>query len=643
MRSGACQRTQRPDAETRARLRILSTTDLHMSLLPYDYLADRPVDGPALSQLAGLIARLRAQEPATLLFDSGDFLQGGPMGDLLGIPGNTEPAGMHPMIAAMNALGYDAVTLGNHEFNYGLDYILRCIEGATFPVVSSNLVRRLGPTPLQDEPVASPCTMLSRPMRLADGRQKTLRIGIIGLAPPQTVQWEAEKLQGQVAARGMVEAAQAWQAELRARGADLVLALAHTGIGADDDMAGAENAALALARLPGIDALLMGHMHEVFPGVAFRGHPQTDPRAGRIAGRPAVMAGQGGSHLGIIDLDLRVNLAGAWRIAGSHVQVQPARSECPDGSRLDHEPAAARVRKAVQTAHSRTLAHVRAVLGHTDTALHSFFALLGDSPVQRVVARAHRHWLQHASGAELPPGVPVLVAVPCYRTGGAGGPDAYTNVPPGPLAMRHMHDLYPFPNLLAALHLSGAEIRDWLERVAGLYCGLPRTQDDGQTAQHLTDGNVAGWNYDVIDGLDYGIDLSAPPLFDACGARVGTGAGRIRELCFGDRPVRDADRFVLVTSSFRANGGGPFPVIGADRRIHVRPTYGRDALASHFSDSPQFGPLRPARRRFVPQPGRSVLFETAPAAQSCLDEIADYRPQPCGMSNEGFLRLRLHL
>jgi len=613
-----------------------------MHLLPYDYLADRPADVPALSRLAGLIARLRAELPATLLLDSGDFLQGGPMGDLLGIHLGSDAASPHPMIAAMNALGYDAVTLGNHEFNYGLDYLLRCIAPAQFPVVTSNLVRRLGPTPLADQPLARPFALLCRKMLMSDGSERTLRIGILGLAPPQTVRWEAARLRGQLEARGIVEAARVWQAALRAQGADLVLALAHTGVRAGPQPPDTEHAAIPLAQLPGIDALLLGHVHAVFPGTDFDGLAEVDGGSGTLAGRPAVMAGHGGSHLGVIDLDLDHGATTGWRVAGAAVRVIPAEADTavtdPTETTGSSQPCA-EVRRAVEHAHVRTLAHVRSVIGHSEVALHSYFALLGDSPAQRTVAMALRQWLYRSAGTDLPAGEPVLVAVPGFRTGGVIGPEGFTDVCAGPLAMRHSHDLYPFPNQLAVLRLTGDDIREWLERVASLYVGLP----PGGEEVTLTDGTVAGWNYDMIDGLDYRIDLSAAPLFDCTGEAVGTGPGRIRDLRCTGRPVQGDDRFVVVTSSFRANGGGPFRAFAADCHIPVRPTYGRDAVAALFRDRPRLAALPPGERRFVPQAGRSVIFETGPGALLHLGDIAAYRPEPCGRTRKGFLRLRLHL
>ena len=121
-------------------LRVIETTDLHQHLLPYDYYADRPLDGIGLAHAAHLIDAARAEAANALLFDNGDFLQGTPMGDLVAYEKGLREGDLHPVMAAMNALQFDAITLGNHEFNYGLDFLMKALTGAAFPVV---FVRRL--------------------------------------------------------------------------------------------------------------------------------------------------------------------------------------------------------------------------------------------------------------------------------------------------------------------------------------------------------------------------------------------------------------------------------------------------------------------------------------------------------------------
>ena len=274
---------------TEIAVRILATSDLHMTLRGFDHYADTPRDGIGLARVATLIHAARAEVPGAvvLLLDNGDSLQGTP----LDTPA-LEIDGGHPFLRCLADLGYDAMGLGNHDFNFGLGVLAEAIARAPCPVLCANAVRRDG-----GAFGAVPGVVLDR-----DTPQGPLRVGVLSVLPPQTEMWDAEILQGALAVADMVPAAEAVAADLRARGADLVIALAHTGLGEDTFVPGQENALQALAALPGIDALVGGHTHLLLPdpGAA----PGSAEAEGRFAGRPVAMPGSAGSHLAVIDLTL---------------------------------------------------------------------------------------------------------------------------------------------------------------------------------------------------------------------------------------------------------------------------------------------------------------------------------------------------
>ena len=284
-------------------LRILATTDMHMNVLPYDYLADRPSGRGGLARTASLIARRRAEVDNCLLLDNGDFLEGTPLGDFAA----RRTAGMdrpHPAIAAMNALAYDAAALGNHDFSFGLAFLRGATDRARFPVLAANLHVRRGRG-------FAPYAIVDRSLRDVAGRQVPMRIGLVGFLPPQTAEWDRD-LSSDLICDDIVATAGRIVPQMRRAGAQIVIALAHTGIGDPAARPGMENAATALAATPGIDAVIAGHTHQVFPGRDFRAIPGIDPQRGTLAGKPAVMAGFGGSHLGVIDLRLRRDGAGGF-------------------------------------------------------------------------------------------------------------------------------------------------------------------------------------------------------------------------------------------------------------------------------------------------------------------------------------------
>lgn len=623
------------DTTVRCHLRLLATSDVHGAILPYDYASGRDGTAYGLARTASLISRARREAPGgCLLVDNGDFLQGTPLSDLHDIAGES---GRHPVITAMNRLGYDAVTLGNHEFNFGLPALRAALDQATFPVICSNALARRGAQVADDVTLLPPSVMVERELHDRTGARHRLRVGLLGLLPPQIMAWDRFHLARDVCARDIIETAAARVPMLRAEGADLVVLLAHTGLEHGDAGIEAENAALSLARLPGVDAIIAGHSHEVFPDPAAASRADgPDHRAGTFFGVPAVMAGFRGSHLGVIDLDLIPGPRG-WRVAGHRVE---ARAVAPGGARPPAPPDPAII-AAVRRSHAATLAYMRAPLGRTSRPIHSYLSRYRcDLPVL-LVAEAQRAAVARALTGGPLDGVPLLSATAPFQTGGRAGPDAFTDIPAGPLSLGNAADLQPFPNTLCALLLSGAELRDWLERSVSCF----RTLVPGLPDQPLWDARFPGNVADTVLGVRYEIDLARPPLYDARGvALAGEGVrGRIRSLSHRGVPVRAGDRFVMAVNSYRAFGGGPYPALPEDRLVHASRAMVRDAVAG-FLGAGGLDRLDPVPVwTFAPIPGASALIETGPGLRRHPGDIAAMGLTDLGLSEAGFLRLRLPL
>ncbi len=621
-----------------AHLRIFETTDMHMHVFPYDYYADRPDDTVGLSRVATLIAHLRGGAANTLLFDNGDFLQGNPMGDFIATERGLRPGGLHPAIAVMNALGYDAATLGNHEFNYGLDFLTAALARANFPVVCANVATTLGASPPQDRHIVEPWVLLDRVVTDGGGRSRPLRIGVIGLTPPQIVTWDKTHLAGRIRTRDIVTTAAALVPDMQRAGAEVIVVLAHSGIGAQTHFEGMENAVLPLSQVPGIDALLTGHTHLVFPHPRFAGVPGVDVARGTIHGVATTMAGFWGSHLGVVDLHLRHD-GHRWRVHDACGSVHPVRHPRPDSTAVPPVESGADVLRVAQAAHRATLRYVRRRVGRTEVALHSYFALIAPSPAVAVVAAAQRdHVAAHLRGTRYQD-LPVLSAAAPFKAGGLAGPQFYTDVARGKVAIKNIADLYIYPNLVRALHLSGAQLRDWLEHSAGLYNRIA----PGRPDQPLLTADFASYNFDMIAGLTYRIDLSQPARFDAAGGLADRQAHRIVDLCHAGRPVDPAAMFVLATNDHRASGGGGFPGCGGDRQIVSGAVFNRDLVVRHIMDHPRPAPEAVPCWGFAPMPGTSVLFDTGPGAAAHLPDLHHLDIELAGPGPGGFLRLRLHL
>ncbi|WP_165918917.1 bifunctional 2',3'-cyclic-nucleotide 2'-phosphodiesterase/3'-nucleotidase [Rhodovulum adriaticum] len=490
----------------------MQITDLHANILPYDYFADRPAQDIGLARTAGLAAQLRAEAANALLLDNGDFLQGNPLADYFGQVRGLRPGEVHPVIAAMNAAGVEVATLGNHDFDYGLDFLHAALAGAGFPVVSANVLTARGATPADDRMLVAPWVILDRHLIDEAGHSLPIRVGVIGFAPPQITRWSHPHLDGRISARDIMQAARAQVPALRAAGADLVIALCHSGLAEPDHVEGQENAGIPLAGVEGIDVVLAGHQHLTLPGPAYRGVPGVDADAGTIRGKPAVMAGFWGGHLGVIDLALGHD-RGRWRILDHDSRLYPIAARQPDGTVAPLVRDMPAVTRAAAPAHAETLDYVRRPVGRCTGALHSYFALAGADPCVALLAQAQRAHVRQALKGTEHDGLPILSAVSPFKAGGRGGPEYYSDVPAGDLAIRHVADLYPYPNTVQAVRLTGAQVRAWLERAASLFNRIV----PGQPDQMLMERDAPAYQFDVLDGLRYRIDLGQPARFDALG------------------------------------------------------------------------------------------------------------------------------
>ncbi len=478
-------------AASRAELTILHTSDLHGSVLPWDDARNRPARG-SLAQVATVVRSVRAAaDHPVLLLDSGDTLQGTPLEQFVHVRWG-EPS---PSIAAMNLIGYQAMAVGNHEFNFGLDVLEKARRQARFPFLSANVVRADS-----GEPAFTPYLVVEA---------RPVRVGILGLTTPHIPGWELPEHYPGLAFQPMDEAARRWVPVLRNReGCDLVVVLAHCGFERDlrtgePNGSDVENFGWRLSRVPGIDLLLTGHTHR-----------NIAPR--RLHG---VIVSQPGSHARFVTrIDLRLEREkGAWRIQSWEGENIPT----------GEAPADAAVEKLVEEVHRRLVRTLDRPVGHMERPLSVTGCRLHDCAALDLI-----HAVQlEASGAQLS-----LASLLTDRT-----PD----LPAGPVSWRWIYALYVYPNTLVKVKLTGAQVVDVLEYAARFYDGV-RCSEAGSCVA-LTDAGIPRYNVDTIQGLDYVVDPTALE------------GHRVRDVRFRGRPLDLHASFTLVCNNYRAAGGGGFP------------------------------------------------------------------------------------
>lgn len=306
-------------------VRILETTDLHVRMLGFDYERKEPTVEYGLEWTASLIKKARKEAPNSLLFDGGDVLVGNALGEYVSKTYLMNWMEIHPVYKVLNLLDYDAATVGNHEFNYGLDFLMESLNGAKFPYVNANIyIEDHNKDEGDDINFFNPYIIIKKEFTDSLGKNHQLKIGVIGLITPIAADWDRETFDGKLKIKNMTETAKHYIPIMKGKGADIIVALAHVGLDADKGLKFKKgNSVYSLSKVDGIDAILYGHSHSLFPNKDIHSSLEgINVKAGTIHGTAAVQAGYWGNHLGIIDLYL-VNNNGKWVVSNSYSMVKP--------------------------------------------------------------------------------------------------------------------------------------------------------------------------------------------------------------------------------------------------------------------------------------------------------------------------------
>ncbi|MGJ7879799.1 bifunctional metallophosphatase/5'-nucleotidase [Streptomyces rochei] len=531
-------------------LTVLGTTDLHGHVFNWDYFKDAEYTDSAgnaqgLSRVSTLVKQVREEKGRhnTLLLDAGDTIQGTPLTYYYAKvdPITAEGGPVHPMAQAMNAIGYDAVALGNHEFNYGIETLRKFEEQCDFPLLGANAVdaKTL-------KPAFPPYFMKTFRVKGAP----PVKVAVLGLTNPGIAIWDKAYVQGKLAFPGLEEQAAKWVPKLRSMGADVVVVSAHSGSSGTssygDQLPYVENAAAEVARLvPGIDAILVGHAHQEIAELEV-----VNEKTGKtvVLSEPLCYA----ERLTLFDFEL-VFERGRWH-------VESVRASLRDSATVEDDP---EITRLLADEHAQVVAYVNQVVGTATETLTTVEARYEDAPIVDLITKVQEDVVTRALAGTEFASLPVLAqASPFSRT---------SQIPAGEVTIRDLSSLYVYDNTLVAKLMTGAQLRAYLEYSAEYYV---RTAAGAPVdVEKLTNANGRpDYNYDYVSGLTYEIDIAQAP------------GSRIKNLAHGGVPLADDARFVLAVNNYRANGGGAFPHVASARELWSESTEIRTRIAEWVTE-----------------------------------------------------------
>lgn len=473
-------------------LTVFSTSDVHGSVVGWNYFKAQPAD-VGLAKVSTIINEARAQkgkDDAILCIDGGDILQGTPLDTYMVQHPHEWKAGEHPMFAAYNKIGYDAIELGNHEFNFGLDYLRKAI-GKNKNVLGANVIDdKTGKTWDGVRPYSMKTIKI-------DG--ENVKVGIVGTDTPAIPNFEDPSHFAGVHFESQVPVMQKYVKELKDKGADIIIGVTHSGVPRGDRNS-SENQVVAIAEAcPELNLLICAHNHVVIDNKSgIKGPDGTVYADSVINGVPVVESGKDGKFVGKSTLTIhKVN--GKWK-------VEKVTTEAVSVKGVKDDPAIA---AQVKPWHEKTLAELQTVIGQASDEFSGAESNHQDSAIVDLVNEVQRHY----AGTQ-------LSASAAFNTS--------QNIAKGDITLQEMSGLYIYENYLYGIRINGAELRKYMEHAASFY------------------GTTPDYNYDMIQGVDYTIDLNQP---------VGH---RITKLQYQGRDVKDTDSFTMAINDYRMNGGSGY-------------------------------------------------------------------------------------
>ncbi|MFE6173961.1 bifunctional metallophosphatase/5'-nucleotidase [Streptomyces sp. NPDC056464] len=526
-------------------LTVMGTTDLHGNVFNWDYFKDAEYsdakgNAKGLSRVSTLVNQVREEKGRrnTLLIDAGDTIQGTPLTYYYAKvdPITAKGGPIHPMAAAMNAIGYDAVALGNHEFNYGIETLRKFEDQCRFPLLGANAL---------DAKTLKPAFPPYFIKKFHVPGAPSVKVAVLGLTNPGIAIWDKAYVEGKMVFPGLEEQAAKWVPKLRSMGADVVIVSAHSGSSGTssygDQLPYIENsAALVAQQVPGIDAILVGHAHTEIAELLV-----TNEKTGRtvVLSEPLCYA----QRLTLFDFDLVLD-KGCWKVESVKATVRDSKTVADDP----------KITKLLKDDHDIVVEYVNQVVGTATETLTTVDARYKDAPIIDLITKVQEDVVKAALAGTEYASLPVIAqASPFSRT---------SQIPAGEVTIRDLSSLYVYDNTLVAKLMTGAQLKAYLEYSAEYF--VQTAADSAVDVDKLTNANNRpDYNYDYVSGLSYEIDIAQAP------------GSRIKNLAYDGAALDDTRKFVLAVNNYRANGGGAFPHVASAQELWSESTEIRTRIA----------------------------------------------------------------
>ncbi|MFI5884008.1 bifunctional metallophosphatase/5'-nucleotidase [Streptomyces sp. NPDC051554] len=526
-------------------LTVMGTTDLHGHVFNWDYFkdaeyADAKGNAMGLARVSTLVNQIRQEKGRrnTLLLDAGDTIQGTPLTYYFAKvdPITAKGGPVHPMAQAMNAIGYDAAALGNHEFNYGIETLRKFEDQCRFPLLGANAL---------DAKTLKPAFPPYFIKKFQVPGAPPVKVAVLGLTNPGIAIWDKAYVQGKLTFPGLEEQAAKWVPKLRSMGADVVVVSAHSGSSGTssygDQLPYVENsAALVAQQVPGIDAILVGHAHVEIPELKV-----TNTATGKtvVLSEPLCYA----ERLSVFDFEL-VFEKGRWTVESVAASLRDAKTVADDP----------KITRLLKDEHALVVEYVNQVVGTATSTLTTVDARYKDAPIIDLITKVQEDVVKAALVGTSYASLPVIAqASPFSRT---------SEIPAGNVTIRDLSGLYVYDNTLVAKLLTGAQVRAYLEYSAEYFAQT--AADAVVDTEKLTNANGRpDYNYDYVSGFSYDIDVA-----QAAGSRI-------KNLTYNGAALDDTQQFVLAVNNYRANGGGAFPHVASATEVWSESTEIRTRIA----------------------------------------------------------------